>query len=50
MAAESDRRETLAPILYPQLLGLCLEIDEKTLGLSNNRLDLADISSFLMTE
>lgn len=50
MAAESDNRETLAPILYPQLLGLCLEIDEKTLGLSNNRLDLADISSFLMTE
>jgi len=50
MAADSDSWELLAPILYPQLLGLCMGIDEKTLGLSNNRLDLADISSFLMTE
>ena len=50
MAADSDSLELLAPILYPQLLGLCMGIDEKTLGLSNNRLDLADISSFLMTE
>jgi heterodisulfide reductase subunit B len=50
MAAASDNWEPLAPILYPQLLGLCMGIDETTLGLSNNRLELADISSFLMTE
>ena len=50
MAANSESWETVAPILYPQLLGLCMEIEEKTLGLSNNRLDIADISSFLMTE
>jgi len=50
MAADSENWESLAPILYPQLLGLCMGIDERTLGLSNNRLDLTDISSFLMTE
>ena len=50
MAADSDNRESLAPILYPQLLGLCMGIHERTLGLSKNRLDLSDISSFLMTE
>jgi heterodisulfide reductase subunit B len=50
MAAESENWEPLAPILYPQLLGLSMGIDEKTLGIFNNRLELADISSFLMTE
>jgi len=50
MAPDSDNREPLAPILYPQLLGLCMEIDATTLGLSNNRLEIADISSFLMKE
>ena len=50
MAAASDDWEIVAPILFPQLLGLCLGIDETTLGLSKNRLELADISSYLMTE
>lgn len=50
MAADSADWEPLAPILYPQLLGLCMGINETTLGLSNNRLELADISSFLMTD
>jgi len=50
MAADSDNWEPLAPILYPQLLGLSMGIDERTLGLSSNRLDLSDISSFLMTD
>ncbi len=50
MAANSGNWEPLAAILYPQLLGLCMGIDETTLGLFNNRLELADISSFLMTE
>ena len=50
MAPNSDDWEPLAPILYPQLLGLCMGLDATTLGLANNRLELADISSFLMTE
>ena len=50
IAAASDDWEIVAPILFPQLIGLCLGIDESTLGLSNNRLALADISSYLMTE
>jgi len=50
MAANSADWQPLAPILYPQLLGLCMGIDETTLGLSNNRLELADISSYLMTD
>ena len=50
MTADLDDWEPLSPILYPQLLGLCMEIDEDTLGLSKNRLDLINISSFLMSE
>ena len=50
MAADSDNWQTVAPILYPQLLGLCMQIEPSTLGLSNNRLEIADITSFLMTE
>jgi heterodisulfide reductase subunit B len=50
MSAQSNNGEPLAPILYPQLLGLCLGLDEKTLGISKNELDLSAITSFLMTE
>ena len=50
MAAQSENGEPLAPILYPQLLGLCMGIDEKTLGISKNEISLSDISSFLMAE
>lgn len=50
MAADTADWEPLAAILYPQLLGLGMGIEETTLGLSDNRLQLADISSFLMTE
>ncbi len=50
MAAQADNGEHLAPILYPQLLGLCMGIDEKTLGISKNEIDLSGITSFLMTE
>jgi heterodisulfide reductase subunit B len=50
MAATDDQWQPLAPILYPQLLGLCLGIDETALGLFRNRLELSDISSFLLTE
>jgi heterodisulfide reductase subunit B len=45
---EMAAREPLAAILYPQLLGLSMGIDEQTLGLSENRLGLADITSYLL--
>jgi heterodisulfide reductase subunit B len=50
MRAQSNKGKPLAPILYPQLLGLCMGIDEKTLGISKNEFDLSAITSFLMTE
>jgi heterodisulfide reductase subunit B len=50
MSAQSTNGEPLAPILYPQLLGLCMGFDEKTLGISKNECDLSAITSFLMTE
>jgi len=50
MAAQSNNGNPLAPILYPQLLGLSMGIDQKTLGISKNEIDLSNITSFLMTE
>ncbi|MGD2187135.1 MAG: CoB--CoM heterodisulfide reductase iron-sulfur subunit B family protein [Desulfobacterales bacterium] len=50
MAVQSNNGEPLAPILYPQLLGLCMGLDEKTLGISKNEIDLSDITSFFMAE
>jgi len=50
MATHSENRDPLAAILYPQLLGLAMGIDERILGLSENRLALVDITSFLMAE
>jgi len=50
LAANSENWQPLAPILYPQLLGLCMEIEAEELGLSHNRLDISKISSFLMAE
>ena len=38
--------DPLASILYPQLLGLCMGIDEKTLGISMNQLDISGVVSF----
>ncbi len=35
-----------ASILYPQLLGLCMGIDETTLGLEMNQLDISGVTSF----
>ncbi len=48
--AQSNDGKPLAPILYPQLLGLSMGIDEKTLGISKNEIDLSEITSFLMAE
>jgi heterodisulfide reductase subunit B len=50
MAALLNSGEPMAPILYPQLLGLSMGIDEKTLGISRNGIDLSSIVSFLMAE
>jgi len=50
MAANSGGWEPVAAILYPQLLGLAMGIDETALGLTENRLGLADITSFLISE
>ena len=50
MAGSSGDWEPLAAILYPQLLGLSMGIDEQTLGLSENRLGLGDITSFLLSQ
>ena len=50
MSAQSNSGKPLAPILYPQLLGLSMGIDEKTLGISKSEFDLSAITSFLMTE
>jgi heterodisulfide reductase subunit B len=50
MTTQSRAGEPLTAILYPQLLGLCMAIDEKTLGISKNEIDLSGITSFLMAE
>jgi heterodisulfide reductase subunit B len=50
MTAQSNNEEPIAPILYPQLLGLSMGIDEKPLGISKNGIDLSQITSFLMVE
>jgi heterodisulfide reductase subunit B len=50
MAGGSEHWEPLAAVLYPQLLGLSMGIDEQALGLSENRPGLADITSYLIAE
>ena len=50
MTAQSNNGEPIAPILFPQLLGLSMGIDEKTLGISKNEIDLSNITSFLTAE
>ncbi|UCG66274.1 MAG: disulfide reductase, partial [Deltaproteobacteria bacterium] len=37
----------LPAILYPQLLGLSMGIDGKTLGLAENKIDITSIEGFL---
>ncbi len=50
IARNSENWEPVAPILYPQLLGLSMGIDEQTLGLSKSSFELTNITSFLMPE
>jgi len=49
MMISQNGSEPLASIVYPQLLGLCMGIDEKTLGIEMNQLDLTNITSFFKT-
>lgn len=50
MAAKPENWEPVVPILYPQLLGLCMGIDAQPLGLSKSLFELTHITSFLMSE
>jgi heterodisulfide reductase subunit B len=50
IAQNSENWEPVVPILYPQLLGLSMGIDEQTLGLSKSSFELTNITSFLMPE
>ena len=46
MMVSQNGDDPLASVLYPQLLGLCMGIDEKTLGIHMNQLDITDIMTF----
>ena len=46
MMISQNGSEPLASIVYPQLLGLSMGIDEKTLGIDMNQISLTNITSF----
>ena len=50
MMISQNGGEALASIVYPQLLGLCLGVDEDTLGIHMNQIDITEITSFLNQE
>jgi heterodisulfide reductase subunit B len=47
MMISNNGNDPLASILYPQLLGLSMGIDEKTLGIEMNKLDISGVTSFI---
>ncbi|MDO9567386.1 MAG: CoB--CoM heterodisulfide reductase iron-sulfur subunit B family protein [Candidatus Desulfaltia sp.] len=47
VASNNGNSEYLAPVLYSQLLGLCMGIDQETLGINKNKLDISEIKSFI---
>ena len=49
MMVADNGNDPLASILYPQLLGLCMGIDEKKLGIEMNKLDISGVISFFDT-
>lgn len=49
IVSHNGSKEYLASILYPQLLGLCMGIDAKTLGIERNKIDISGVTSFLDT-
>jgi heterodisulfide reductase subunit B len=44
----TGKNNLLPSILYPQLLGLSMGIDGKTLGLAENKIDITSIEGFLL--
>ena len=50
MMISQNGGKALASIVYPQLLGLCLGIDEGTLGIHMNQIDITEITSFINQE
>ncbi len=49
-AVENKNLELLGSILFPQLLGLSMGIDEQMLGIRKNRVDVSGVISFLSSE
>jgi heterodisulfide reductase subunit B len=47
MMVSQNGNDPLASVLYPQLLGLCMDIDQKILGIGMNQLDISNLTSFL---
>ncbi len=50
MAGNGSSGDTLPSILYAQLLGLCMGVDEKSLGLRKNQVAIDNITSFITQE
>ena len=50
MISDNGGSDALPAILYPQLLGLVMGIDEKLLGISDNEIDISGVISFLSEE
>ena len=46
MMVSQNGNNPLASVLYPQLLGLCMGMDEKALGINMNQLDISGVISF----
>jgi heterodisulfide reductase subunit B2 len=49
MMLSQNGDDPFASVLYPQLLGLCMGIDEKMLGIQMNQLDITDVTNFLQS-
>ena len=47
MSIKNKTNHTLAPVLYPQLLGLSMGMDGESLGLGMNQLDITGVAGFV---
>lgn len=50
MMISGNGNDALAPVLFAQLLGLSMGIDEKTLGIGMNQLDIGSVTSFFINQ
>jgi heterodisulfide reductase subunit B len=50
MAGNGASGDALPSILYAQLLGLCMGVDEKSLGLEKNQVAMDNVTSFITQE